>query len=534
MASFTLERPSVFPNGTVVSAYAVSNWPDEQPSGAPRGAAAASGTVASDKVELTGLTENVAYTATAEVGGVRRYVAFVIAAPEEEAGGSSPVASRKALGVAARTPEEYGAKAEAGHDDALSITEAIAAVVAEGQANGSNYGEILFSAKTYRIERAPVKGSEVTKGNAQIPLPIIDPKTSQKFTLVLKGVLDATAFVPHWEQESVQQGATVLDSMLTEGASDATWGVPSVIGGPTKFAAPSGGVAFSNMHLVTDGLVIRQKLNPPVIGCDTRQLAAHNIIKMACTVRATPAEMNASLPTNELGIGVYLPLCGNNDDNNIDWLTTYGHYSGLIAAEHLVANRIANIYGNKGMVFVAIQNKGGGPEAKGGASHGGVIQYLSSEVMKTCHLEGVGASTSRIPIVINQLSCEFGATTYDIVDTNSILMGDITWENVTGNPGAGEPPRLNGATRLRIINQFRERGGAAAKAVPASGAEVQNTYWRDAFFTIAGGTGLEVFIGGTKIEGFPATGGQGIVLPAGMKMKLVYTGAPTFSGWVLL
>lgn len=81
MASFTLQRPSVFPNGTVVSAYAVSNWPDGVPAGAPRGSAAASGTVASDKVELTGLTENVAYTATAEVGGVRRYVGFLVPGP---------------------------------------------------------------------------------------------------------------------------------------------------------------------------------------------------------------------------------------------------------------------------------------------------------------------------------------------------------------------------------------------------------------------------------------------------------------------
>jgi len=453
MASFTLERPSVFPTGTTVSVYPASNWPDGQPSGTPIGAKTTEGTVASDKVTFNGLTEGVTYAATAEVGGARRYLSLLIPVAKEESGsGGTIVAVRKALGVAAATPEEFGAKSEEGHDDAEAIAEAIAKVVEEGQENGSNYGEIHFGARTYFLERDPVEGGD-TEGNAQIPLPVISPETDQKFTLLLKGVGDATAG-PHFHQGVVQGSGTVLDCMLTEGSSG-SWGVPSVIGGPTKFDDPSGTVSFSNMLLVLDGITIRQQRNPVVIGVDARQLAACNVGTLACLARATVAEMGESLPTNELGIGLYMPLTGNNDDCNIGLYTSYGHHTGIVVTEHVQANRIANIYGNTGLVVVGLKNEGSGPELSNQAQHGAFIGMLSSEQMKTAHIEAVGdGEHCRFPLVIGLMSCESCEGTHDIIDPEDILLGQINWENIAGEPGVGAAPRLSGATGLNVTNLY--------------------------------------------------------------------------------
>lgn len=402
-----------------------------------------------------------------------------------EGGGGGGESSRWVV----KTPEEFGAKHEAGKDDAKAITEAIEAAVAAGIANGSYYAEVLFESKVYYAERNPVEGG-TTKGNAQIPLPIISPETQQKFTLVLRGVLDATAG-PHWHQEVNQMSGTVINSTLATGSSG-TWGAPSVLGGPTKYTDPKGGLAFSNMLLVTDGLTITQQKNPVVIGCDSRQLACHNVIKLATMVRATPAELAASLPTNELGIGLYLPLAGNNDDNNIDWYTSYGHYTSLVASEHLVANRIAQVYGNKGIIIVGLSNEGTGPELRNAAQHGGVINYLSSEVMKSCHLEAVGlAEHSRYPIIIHMLSCESGEGTYDIVDPENVLLGQINWENTNGGAGAGTNARINGAKRLKVINLYNEPGKVGPPTYKST-ETLTNPYQRDAFVTLEKVTAVEV------------------------------------------
>ena len=426
-----------------------------------------------------------------------------------------------------RTPEEFGAKGEAGHDDALPITEAINKVVEEGILNGHYYGEVIFKSRLYNCERAPVEGGS-TKGNSQIPLPIVSPENQQKFTLGLMGTLDATSG-PHWHQEVNQLSGSVLNCQLTTGSSG-TWGVPSVIGGPTKYADPSGGVSFTNMLLVTDGITITQQKNPTVIGCDSRQLAQHNVVKMCCMVRATPTELAASLPTNELGIGLYLPITGNNDNNNVDWFTSYGHYTGMVASEHLVANRIATIYGNKNLVIVGLENTGTGPVVTGHVQHGGVVNYFTSEVCKTTHLEAIAA---KYPIVINMMSCESGEGTYDITDSENILYGQINFECTAGSPGTAANARINGGKHLRVKNLFVGPGEATGPSAAELEAEVLNPFQNDAVATIVNAE--EIKVDGQK-QLIPAAGvATPIYLPANKKIKCVkVTGKTIESKWTVM
>lgn len=395
--------------------------------------------------------------------------------------GQLPISSR----FVEKAPEAFGAKKISGSDDSAAIAEAAKAAVESAQSKGESFARVLLGGQ-YWAERAPVEGGP-TLGNSQIPLPVISPETSQKFTLEFLGCGDATAG-PHWHQEVSQGAGALIDSYLSSGASG-TWGVPSVLGGPTKYADPKGGRSFSNMQLVTNGIAIRQQKNPVVIGCDSRQLAGHNAVKCATLVRATPSELSASLPTNELGIGLYMPLTGNNDNNNIDWYTSYGHYTGLVASEHLVANRIINIYGNKGLILVGIKNEGTGTGLAGEAQHGGTIQYLSSESMKTCHLESVGTSATKYPLMIDLMSCESGEGTYDIVDVENNLYGQINWENIT--PSVAHP-KVNGGKNIKIIDVLTTPPGKVTAPTYKSAETIINPFFRDAFVTLEKVTAVEV------------------------------------------
>lgn len=139
MTSFTLERPSVFPDGTVVKAYAASNWPDRSAaSGAPRGASAAEATVAAGKVSLEGLSKEVDYFAVAEVGGEYRYIGIRVGVS------SAPVtrAQIEAELVPFVNVKAFGAKGDGETNDAAAITEAVAALPANG-------GTVVFPQGVY-------------------------------------------------------------------------------------------------------------------------------------------------------------------------------------------------------------------------------------------------------------------------------------------------------------------------------------------------------------------------------------------------
>jgi lysophospholipase L1-like esterase len=82
---FTLPQPAVFPDGTTVGAYPVTNFPavPAQPSGKPVGEAASEGKVEGDAITFTGLFVGQSYWAVGNVGTEEapeyRYVRFTAA-----------------------------------------------------------------------------------------------------------------------------------------------------------------------------------------------------------------------------------------------------------------------------------------------------------------------------------------------------------------------------------------------------------------------------------------------------------------------
>jgi hypothetical protein len=80
---FTFTDVAKYPQGTSVSAYPVSNWVNGMvvTSAAPVGAATNTQTMGASSLTFTGLTQDVAYVAHAEVGGEHRYSRFLTTLP---------------------------------------------------------------------------------------------------------------------------------------------------------------------------------------------------------------------------------------------------------------------------------------------------------------------------------------------------------------------------------------------------------------------------------------------------------------------
>lgn len=158
MAQVTLNAADRFPAGTIVSAYPASNWLQAQlpPSGAPQGAATASGTVGSNgQVTITGLAADTRYFAHASVGGEDRYVRFrtsVVSDPYTQTYATSsrthaaPVATAPAATAAtSTTPFGYSTAAQADAvragvadliTDVANVKQVLNAVIDDLQARG--------------------------------------------------------------------------------------------------------------------------------------------------------------------------------------------------------------------------------------------------------------------------------------------------------------------------------------------------------------------------------------------------------------
>lgn len=96
MANVTLTKVEQFPNGTVVGAYPVSGWRDDQipPSGAALGSATNSQTMTSGTLTFTGLTAGVEYFA-GKADGTLGYVRIRAGADQAHATDPANIAFTK-------------------------------------------------------------------------------------------------------------------------------------------------------------------------------------------------------------------------------------------------------------------------------------------------------------------------------------------------------------------------------------------------------------------------------------------------------
>ena len=392
-----------------------------------------------------------------------------------------------------------------GTDDTAAIKSALNAAVAACQADGSCYCEVQFSAGVYVLAGATTKGG-ATLGNAQIPLPAIEPGNGQKVTIVLRGLTDSGAFM-HWLQTRGQKSGVVLRTMLVGQTPDGTWGSPSVIG--TNTANLASGSVFSNIRVVFAGITISSPLDPNFIMADMRGAAQMDPSMLAVLVDGTPAQL--STPTSSGGVGLYAPSINNNDSVNISYYTCEGVYYALACSDHLVFTSMRLIYYNTAIYINA---------TSGTYTHGMSGLYLSAEAGSTI-IEKSNSTNNRYPIFIGRLDTETQTGTA-IKDPSDNLHGFIGWAS---NDGAD--PTTTGCKHVKIENANRDRG-ALTPTLPAT-TVASTPIFRDMALTVTGGTVTAIAVDGTATG---LTSGT-VIVPCGKSFAITYSSSPTLRAQLL-
>jgi prepilin-type processing-associated H-X9-DG protein len=112
-------------------------------------------------------------------------------------------------------------------------------------------------------------------------------------------------------------------------AWDATKGLPSIIGARDMDAVP--GYSFSNIHLVVQGLTVRQPQNPSLCSLNLEACSTAHIKDLACDVAGYLDE--APEPTHPTGGALLLPRTDNAVATKVEQFFAWGMYSGVPVTE---------------------------------------------------------------------------------------------------------------------------------------------------------------------------------------------------------
>jgi hypothetical protein len=407
-----------------------------------------------------------------------------------------------------------------GTDDTQAWKEALQALVTDGIENGTYAGKLLVPPKQYMIAGATTKGG-ATLGNSQIPMPYVN-SLDQQFALGILGLADASGFY-HWRQKKPAASGATLRTVLLGQALDATWGAPSVLGGPTASTPePDATAFFSNMLVNIDGLKIIAPRFPSLMGIDLGRVGQANIGTLAINADAlvgAASGRNLIPPNNDLGMALRMPRFQNNDNTNIFSYGCEGFFYGIQISDHTTAQRLALIYCDTAIYCAP----GGGPE------HGAHLGYVSCEACNT-GIECAGGAGGKYPVIINRFDVEVAGGGFTIKDDNDSLTGEIHYAHNGSvapsiKPKAGGAP---GAQNIRIIDDNRYRGSVTSPSIPATATDFYNPFFRDAAVYVTGGTVTQVQVAGVTV---PGTSGMFIV-PTGKQVRLTYTVAPSWT-WTL-
>lgn len=413
-----------------------------------------------------------------------------------------------------------------GTDDTAAIKAAIAGVAADGVADGSYVGRVLLDSRGGPFT---VNGAVDTTlhGKSQLPLPEFS-STGTKFTLEILGPGNG-AILPHWHQTSIQKGgAAVLVSNLATGY-DATHGLASVLGGPTieGLGNPSPFNGFNNLMLTMRGVFFVSPLNPFGCALDLGYIGECHLDKIGFNASVVPglnsggAETGStSLPTfGNGGIGLRMPLTGNNDSCHVGHVTVQGYDWGIAVGEHTHIGAATIMYCQRGVTVQA-------------APQDGIqIDYLSTELCQYhLHVGDAGSNFTRINIATWDVegSSGDGPSTIDhVYDPNNALTGDQHLNFLVESNES--TPLVNGGANARIISSRATHGVQIAPTVPAASTSFQNPFYRDGFVKVTGGTGVTV-----TVDGQARVVGEWAPIRTGGSINLgAYSVAPTWA-WYLV
>lgn len=420
-----------------------------------------------------------------------------------------------------------GTGAAYGSDDTLAFNDAVTAAGNYAAAH-QNYAKVTGAPVWYMLASATTK-TGTNQGNAQIPLPVIGPgsdPTVAKIHLEFD-FGNAPPAPPLFGQTVAQAGSgAMLISALTGLSVDGTYGLPSVIGGPTPQQGwgTGGSGDWNNIQVSVRGLGIVVPLNPTIAGLDFRSCACARIESYGYMPFDTVTSIYDTAPSNSWSTGFFMPVELSNDESFIGDAWVYGAYYGAAIYAHASAQTIKTLacyYGG----FIGGQ---------GYDKHGVSVNYWSCELVNTA-IQCDGDSVITVPVNIGLLDVEqvnnYGSGGKHVSDPNNGLGGRIAVNDAAASLSSppGSAILVSGGANCEIIAACQPRGVITAPSVPASGTALQNTFWRHATVCIAGTMTGNVEINGTS-TGLSAAGAYRV--PAGATITLTYTTAPSWT-WTL-
>lgn len=413
----------------------------------------------------------------------------------------------------------YGAVGDNATDDTAHINAAIAAGFSYAQSH-NGYFELVLDPLTYLVSGNPTTGG-ATNGSAQLPIPI-QPQTSQKIIMVIRGTRDQTALY-HWLQTTPQRAGAVIRSTYNGGNTLPATGEVSVIGGPTPHFMGDPPSSWNNVLIVIDGVSIEIPPTINICGFDFRCMAEASIPNAGVLALSTGTGA-PQIPQPQWSFGLAMPVANNNDLCDIGRYSCEGLVVGLQVYEHATGDSIRLINCFDGLVSFS----------SSGFPHRSHFKYVSIEnCTQTIVLNG---GFNKMDIECADIEWGSGAIVKDASATPALGRIGITSNGDSGaslnaalNSGATAVTAVNGPLALEIINLDQPLGPVTPPAVPGSTTPLTNPFWRRAEVQVHGGTVTVVAIDGVNQLN---TSGS-FTVPPGHTITLTYSVAPTWA-WNLV
>jgi hypothetical protein len=422
-----------------------------------------------------------------------------------------------------------------GTDDTAAINAAVTAAGNYATAN-SYFAEVVFGARIYILGTGPTQtgnGSTTPTFNAQIPLPFpAAANTTQKLVIALTGAGD-NGYLQYWNSLIPNVAGTALVSMVTAPKPySATFGMQSVVGGPTGAAGFGGSPAYANTKVVVKGIGIWCPLYTNLCAWDFGYVsdmrpeasAAHIFAPTGVNGSAVQPYLNnisAAGLTNSVSVGWRFPVTSNNADISASDVAVEGYELGYLIFDHFDGHKLNAIYCDVIMKF-------DGTQGASGVSHGIFISSITAEAYNG----GFLASGGNVQVDINWDSECNAAPAYDFSDGGNVH-GVFRFRD----PANARFPVVSGGGKVKIIcDELGPGPWSGAPAAPTQNVAQQNTAWRDATVWVTSTAAITaVAIDGTPVfSGSVAAGVPFLVrVPGGHTYTVTSAGGTLTTHWVL-
>lgn len=414
-----------------------------------------------------------------------------------------------------------------GTDDTAAFNSAFTAARSYAVANNWR-AQVICRDRIYMLAAAPSQSTGPTY-NSQVKIPFSD-LTGATQKLMIDFIGTGHQGTAQFWQSTVPNlsGTCLVSTQAAPSTVDPTFGVQSVVGGPSGGGAFTAG--FANTHFHVDGIAIFCPAYTNMKAWNLGFLAGATWGSFAANIFA-PAVLGTKPALSDLpsqvafqstkGVGCIFPFTGNNDDVAGTRFAVEGYETGLVATDHFACLNLLTVYADLAWLIDQTQ----GPSGNANLVYAG---NWSCEAYNG----GLLCNGGNVTVDVRMTSETAGGAdpSYDVKDQGSNLRGMLV---VTDNNGrTNRRPVVVSCAALKVVNAMMGPGAwSGAPAVPASTVAQQNTSWRDAVVVVTGGTVSAVSVDGVA-QGYTATGFT-VIVPAGKTIAVTYTVAPTWK-WTLL